>query len=118
MIDAEIESAARRIIETCTGRGLTIATAESCTGGLLCHRLTTVSGSSRYVLGGAIAYHNRVKQDVLPGRYTTIWFQATKPGSYHLFCAEYCGKQHSEMRAKVVVHPTAVDPEYYHARYG
>jgi cytochrome c oxidase subunit 2 len=31
----------------------------------------------------------RVKQDVLPGRYTTVWFQATKPGTYHLFCAEY-----------------------------
>ena len=33
----------------------------------------------------------RIKQDVLPGRYTTAWFHATKPGTYHLFCAEYCG---------------------------
>ncbi len=39
----------------------------------------------------------RIKQDVLPGRYTTEWFQATKPGRYHLFCAEYCGNQHSHM---------------------
>ncbi len=39
----------------------------------------------------------RVKQDVLPQRYTTIWFQATKPGRYHLFCAEYCGTKHSGM---------------------
>lgn len=39
----------------------------------------------------------RVKQDVLPGRYTTIWFHATKPGRYHLFCAEYCGTKHSGM---------------------
>ncbi|MFN7996193.1 MAG: cytochrome c oxidase subunit II [Bryobacteraceae bacterium] len=39
----------------------------------------------------------RIKQDVLPGRYTTIWFQATKPGRYHLFCAEYCGTKHSGM---------------------
>jgi cytochrome c oxidase subunit II len=39
----------------------------------------------------------RIKQDVLPGRYTTIWFQATKPGKYHLFCAEYCGAKHSGM---------------------
>lgn len=39
----------------------------------------------------------RTKQDVLPGRYTTIWFQATKPGKYHLFCAEYCGAKHSGM---------------------
>jgi cytochrome c oxidase subunit 2 len=39
----------------------------------------------------------RVKQDVLPGRYTRLWFQATKPGRYRLFCAEYCGTQHSGM---------------------
>jgi cytochrome c oxidase subunit 2 len=39
----------------------------------------------------------RVKQDVLPRRYTTLWFQATKPGRYHLFCAEYCGTKHSGM---------------------
>ncbi len=39
----------------------------------------------------------RIKQDVLPRRYTTIWFQATKPGRYHLFCAEYCGAKHSGM---------------------
>ncbi|MGH9670585.1 MAG: cytochrome c oxidase subunit II [Terriglobales bacterium] len=45
----------------------------------------------------------RVKQDVLPGRYTTVWFHATKPGSYHLFCAEYCGTKHSGMIGQVVV---------------
>jgi cytochrome c oxidase subunit 2 len=39
----------------------------------------------------------RTKQDVVPGRYTTTWFQATKPGKYHLFCAEYCGTRHSGM---------------------
>ena len=39
----------------------------------------------------------RTKQDVLPRRYTTTWFQATKPGKYHLFCAEYCGTKHSGM---------------------
>jgi cytochrome c551/c552 len=39
----------------------------------------------------------RIKQDVLPGRYTTTWFQATKPGRYHLFCAQYCGTQHANM---------------------
>ena len=39
----------------------------------------------------------RVKQDVLPNRYTTIWFQPSKPGKYHLFCAEYCGTKHSGM---------------------
>jgi cytochrome c oxidase subunit 2 len=45
----------------------------------------------------------RLKQDVVPGRYTTMWFEATKPGTYHLFCAEYCGTLHSAMIGKVVV---------------
>jgi len=39
----------------------------------------------------------RTKQDVVPGRYTMTWFEATKPGKYHLFCAEYCGTNHSGM---------------------
>jgi cytochrome c oxidase subunit 2 len=39
----------------------------------------------------------RLKQDVIPGRYTYLWFQATKVGEYHLFCAEFCGTNHSEM---------------------
>ena len=39
----------------------------------------------------------RTKQDVLPDRYTTTWFEATKPGKFHLFCAEYCGTKHSGM---------------------
>jgi cytochrome c oxidase subunit II len=45
----------------------------------------------------------RIKSDVVPGRYTTLWFEATKPGRYHLFCAEYCGMNHSGMRGSVVV---------------
>jgi cytochrome c oxidase subunit 2 len=45
----------------------------------------------------------RVKQDAVPGRLTSIWFQATKPGVYHLFCAEYCGGEHSKMVGSVVV---------------
>jgi cytochrome c oxidase subunit 2 len=45
----------------------------------------------------------RVKADVIPGRYVNIWFQATKPGRYHLFCAEYCGTKHSGMTGEVVV---------------
>jgi cytochrome c oxidase subunit 2 len=45
----------------------------------------------------------RVKADVIPGRYVSIWFQATKPGRYHLFCAEYCGTKHSGMTGEVVV---------------
>jgi cytochrome c oxidase subunit II len=45
----------------------------------------------------------RMKQDVLPGRYTTLWFHATRSGTYHLFCAEYCGTLHSGMIGQVVV---------------
>jgi cytochrome c oxidase subunit 2 len=45
----------------------------------------------------------RVKKDVLPGRYTTIWFEATRPGAYHLFCSQYCGTQHAGMMGKVIV---------------
>ncbi len=49
----------------------------------------------------------RMKQDVLPGRYTIAWFHATKPGTYHLFCAEYCGTQHSGMIGSIVVQEPA-----------
>ncbi|MFQ5983180.1 MAG: cytochrome c oxidase subunit II, partial [Woeseiaceae bacterium] len=45
----------------------------------------------------------RIKMDVVPGRYTTAWFEATKTGEYHLFCAEYCGAKHSTMIGRVVV---------------
>ena len=56
----------------------------------------------------------RLKQDVLPGRYTTLWFRATKPGTYHLFCAEYCGTMHSGMIGQVVV----LEPAQYEAWLG
>src|SRR5258705_4530252 len=45
----------------------------------------------------------RVKADVIPGRYTNIWFNPTKPGRGRLFCAEYCGTRHSGMTGQVVV---------------
>ena len=53
----------------------------------------------------------RVKRDVLPGRYETCWFEAIKIGEYHLFCAEYCGTNHSRMIGKVVV----MDPTDFEA---
>ncbi len=53
----------------------------------------------------------RTKQDVLPGRYTTTWFEATKPGRYHLFCAEFCGAKHSGMIGYVY----AMEPREYQA---
>ncbi|MDP6040505.1 MAG: cytochrome c oxidase subunit II [Candidatus Latescibacteria bacterium] len=53
----------------------------------------------------------RVKKDVVPGRYTTMWFEPTKAGSYHLFCAEYCGTEHSRMIGTVYV----MEPQDYEA---
>src|SRR5579872_3243043 len=51
----------------------------------------------------------RTKQDAVPGRYSTTWFQPTKPGKYHLFCAEYCGTRHSGMIGWVYV----MEPQDY-----
>lgn len=51
----------------------------------------------------------RIKQDVLPNRYTYVWFKPTKLGAYHLFCMEYCGTLHSAMRGTVYV----MQPEEY-----
>jgi cytochrome c oxidase subunit 2 len=53
----------------------------------------------------------RVKADVIPGRYTHIWFEPTKPGRYHLFCAEYCGTKHSGMIGEV----TVMEPDQFQA---
>jgi cytochrome c oxidase subunit 2 len=51
----------------------------------------------------------RVKREAIPGRYTTVWFEATTPGTYHLFCTQYCGTAHSQMIGDVVV----MTPEGY-----
>ena len=51
----------------------------------------------------------RVKREVIPGRYSTVWFQATEPGIYHLFCTQYCGTLHAGMIGEV----TAMKPEDY-----
>ncbi len=45
----------------------------------------------------------RVKRDVVPGRYSEMWFEATQTGEFHLFCAEYCGTEHAKMGGTVVV---------------
>jgi cytochrome c oxidase subunit 2 len=45
----------------------------------------------------------RIKKDVVPGMYTTLWFQATKTGSFHLYCDQYCGTNHSLMKGYVIV---------------
>ena len=51
----------------------------------------------------------RIKQDVVPGRYTTAWFRAEKAGTYPILCAEYCGTDHSAMRGEVRV----LEPDEY-----
>jgi cytochrome c oxidase subunit II len=71
----------------------------------------------RLIMGSEDVIHSfyipafRVKADVIPGRYNTLWFQATSPGRYHLFCAEYCGTKHSGMIGSVVV----MEPTDYQA---
>jgi len=45
----------------------------------------------------------RVKREAIPGRYTSVWFEATKVGTYHLFCTQYCGTNHSAMIGEIVV---------------
>jgi len=53
----------------------------------------------------------RVKQDAVPGHTTQIWFEASRTGTYDLFCAEYCGTQHSRMRGRIIV----MEPEDFAA---
>lgn len=53
----------------------------------------------------------RVKREVIPGRYSTVWFEATEPGTFHLFCTQYCGTNHSQMIGDVV----AMTPDDYQA---
>lgn len=71
----------------------------------------------RLTLGSEDVLHDfsipafRVKMDVVPGRLTTMWFTATKAGTYHLFCAEYCGTKHSGMIGEVI----AMEPHDYEA---
>jgi len=56
----------------------------------------------------------RVKADVVPGRYNTMWFTASRPGKYHIFCTQYCGTKHSAMIGTV----TAMEPAEYQAWLG
>ena len=51
----------------------------------------------------------RVKREVIPGRYSTVWFEATEAGTYHLFCTQYCGTAHSAMIGQIV----AMSPDDY-----
>ena len=71
----------------------------------------------RITLGSEDVLHDfslpafRVKMDAVPGKLTTLWFEATRPGTYHIFCAEYCGTKHSGMIGEVI----AMQPHDYEA---
>jgi cytochrome c oxidase subunit 2 len=71
----------------------------------------------RLIMGSEDVIHSffipdfRVKADVIPGRYNTLWFTATKPGRYHIFCTQYCGTKHSNMIGWV----TVLEPADYQA---
>jgi cytochrome c oxidase subunit II len=74
----------------------------------------------RLIMGSEDVIHSffipdfRVKADVVPGRYNHMWFTATKPGKYHIFCTQYCGTKHSNMIGWV----TAMTPADYQAWLG
>ena len=59
--------------------------------------------TSRDVIHSFFVPDFRIKQDVIPGRYTETWFEATKPGRYQILCTQYCGTWHSQMWGEVVV---------------
>jgi cytochrome c oxidase subunit 2 len=71
----------------------------------------------RVTLGSEDVLHDyfipafRVKMDAVPGKVTTLWFEATEVGTYHIFCAEYCGTKHSAMIGQVIV----MTPQDYEA---
>jgi cytochrome c oxidase subunit 2 len=76
-----------------------------------------VNRDVRVTLGSEDVIHDffvpafRVKMDAVPGKLTTLWFKATKVGTYHLFCAQYCGTRHSGMIGQVIV----MEPQDYEA---
>lgn len=60
--------------------------------------------SSNDVIHSFFVPDYRIKQDVVPGQYTEVWFNAPEPGESIVFCTEYCGTAHSDMTAQVIVH--------------
>jgi len=72
-------------------------------------RIVKLTLASQDVIHSFFLPEFRIKQDVVPGRYTTEWFKAQKVGTFHLFCSEYCGTDHSRMIGRVVV----MDPAAY-----
>ena len=71
-MDQELIKLSGRVGSLLAERALTISTAESCTGGLLSHTLTAISGSSTYFMGGVVAYSNQIKEDLLGVQRQTL----------------------------------------------
>jgi cytochrome c oxidase subunit II len=67
------------------------------------HRPIRLTMTSEDVIHSFFVPAFRVKADVVPGKYTSVWFEATKPGEYHLFCSQYCGTSHAVMGGRIVV---------------
>lgn len=67
------------------------------------HQPVKLIMTSEDVLHGFFVPSFRVKQDVVPGMYTTLWFKATVPGKHQIYCTQYCGTSHSTMLGKVIV---------------
>ena len=65
-------------------------------------RMVKLTMTSQDVIHSFFLPAFRIKQDVVPGRYTTEWFKAEKPGTYHLFCSEFCGTSHSHMEGHLI----------------
>jgi cytochrome c oxidase subunit II len=66
-------------------------------------RTVAITLTSQDVIHSFFVPAFRVKQDVVPGKYTSEWFKATRTGEYHIFCSQYCGTQHAKMIGRVVV---------------
>ncbi|MCH5196455.1 MAG: CinA family protein [Oscillospiraceae bacterium] len=92
-INAESAELAERLVEMCVGRGLKIASAESCTGGLISARITSVSGSSAVIECGICSYSNRIKQEILGVSEKTL-------ESFSEYSAE-CAKEMAEGAVRV-----------------
>src|SRR5262245_61987791 len=72
--------------------------------------------TSEDVIHGFFVPDFRVHMDVLPNRYTSVWFNATRPGEYHLFCAQYCGTNNAGMIGRVIVMEPTEDQEWLNLR--
>ncbi len=94
-----------RLVAVCRERGLTLATAESCTGGLIAGRITSVAGASAVFLGGVVSYANAVKRDLLGVPAAVL----ERAGAVSAECAEAMAEGvRTRMRADVAVSVTGV----------